>query len=81
MRYIWEKGKGKRRMHIQRFSPSGDMLMEALCGINHHFNASINAPFALGRNICKRCEKLMSGFSDIRDLATNYIDKMTSKKP
>ena len=56
MRYIWEVGKNRRVMHIMKFSPSGEMLMKAICGIQHKFNRSINAPFGLGQKVCKRCE-------------------------
>lgn len=56
MRYIWEGGESRRRvMHIQRHNCLGHPLMEALCGIDKRFNKSINAPFALGKKVCKRC--------------------------
>jgi hypothetical protein len=61
MRYIWESGKDKRVMHIAKYSVTGKMQFEALCNINHPFNRSINAPFGLGRKICKRCEKIAQG--------------------
>lgn len=59
MRYLYRRGKGARRrvMHIARFSATGEMLMQALCGSRYPFNASINAPFALGQPTCRRCEK------------------------
>jgi len=44
-------------MHIERFTASGEETMEALCGISHNFNRSINAPFGLGRRICCNCKK------------------------
>lgn len=59
MRYIWEAGKDKMVMHIMKFSPAGEMSFKALCGVQRNFNRSINAPFALGRKVCKRCEKLV----------------------
>jgi len=60
MRYIWEQGK-KGAMHITGFDPkTGAPTMKALCGIRHNFNRSINAPFALGRPVCKRCKKQMT---------------------
>lgn len=59
MKYIWESGKKRRTMHIMKFSKTtGEPLMTALCEIDHKFNRSINAPFALGLRICKRCEKI-----------------------
>jgi hypothetical protein len=57
VRYIWEAGKTGRVMHIERFTPSGDETMQALCGIACAFNRSINVPFVLGRRICRNCEK------------------------
>ena len=57
MRYIYEAGKRRRVMHIQRHTATGEMTNEAICGIKHNFNRSINAPFGLGRKICKKCEK------------------------
>jgi hypothetical protein len=58
MRYIWESGKVRRTMHIMRFNIIGEMTMQALCGIRHPFDRSINAPWGLGRHICKRCAAL-----------------------
>jgi len=55
MRYIWEKGKPRRVMHIQRFDRSGQASMSALCGIDLNFNRTINAPWGLGRKVCKKC--------------------------
>ena len=57
MRYIWESGKDKRVMHIQKHTETGVGIMEALCNINHNFDGTINAPFGLGRTICKNCLK------------------------
>ncbi len=58
MRYIYERGKRKRVMHIQKFTQTGEMLMESLCGIDLSFNKTINAPFKLGRPVCKNCKKI-----------------------
>jgi len=58
MRYIWDANKPyntRRVMHIARFTQTGEMLLEAVCGIDLNFNRSINAPFGLGHKICKRC--------------------------
>ena len=57
MRYIYESNKSERVMHIQRFNLDGSALMKAICRINLKFNRTINAPFALGRKVCKRCIK------------------------
>ena len=57
MRYLFESGKFRRVMHIQKFTQIGDALFESICGINLNFNRSINAPFALGRKVCKNCKK------------------------
>jgi len=58
MRYIWEAGKDGRVMHIQKFNSLGVGLAEALCEIDHNFNRSVNAPFGLGRKICKNCQEI-----------------------
>lgn len=57
MRYIFECGKPRRVMHIQKFTVSGHPLMESLCGISLNFDRTINVPFGLGRSICKNCKK------------------------
>ena len=57
IRYIWETGKRRRVMHIQAHTRAGQPLMAALCGIGHRFNRTINAPWGLGRRICKNCRK------------------------
>ena len=57
MRYIWETGKARRVMHVQAHTVTGEPLMAALCGIDHQFNRSINAPWGLGRKICKNCRR------------------------
>ena len=55
MRYIWKPSNAK--MHIQRFNAYGQGCGASLCGIVYwgHYR-TINAPFALGRKICKHCE-------------------------
>ena len=57
MRYIWEKGKPRRVMHIEKTDKVGTPLGVAICGIPHNFNRSINAPWGLGRKVCKNCKK------------------------
>ena len=55
--YVFEAGKSKRRvMHVQRFTPTGEGLAAAMCGIGLPFNRSINVPLA--KPICKRCQKV-----------------------
>ncbi len=56
MRYIWESGIARRRMHIERTTKTGESTMTALCGIQHNFNKSINAPWTLGKSVCKNCK-------------------------
>lgn len=55
MRYIWVAGVRRRVMHIERFTATGQQTMTALCGKVLRFDRSINAPFALGKRVCKRC--------------------------
>lgn len=59
MRFIYRRGKGSKRrvMHIERFTPTGENTMEALCGIAYAFNTSIN--ISGGRRICKNCNKVV----------------------
>ena len=60
MRYVWEAGQTRRVMHIECFTSAGEGTMAALCRIPLHFDRSINAPFALGRKVCKRCEEILT---------------------
>lgn len=65
MNYIWATNSEarRRRVHIQAFGRTGLPLEDdngyfvPLCSVRLPFNRSINAPFALGRKICKMCEK------------------------
>ncbi len=59
MRYLYESGKSKRVMHIMRFDNIGNAIFESLCDIKINFNRSINAPFGLGRKICRNCLRRM----------------------
>ena len=63
MNYIWSTHSEarKERVHIQKHLPAGEPIWAALCGIKLPFNRSINAPFALGRKICKHCEAVHAG--------------------
>ena len=57
MRYLYRRGKGvnRRVMHIMKFTRWGGMTNDALCEIDYPFNVSINAPWGLGRPVCKNC--------------------------
>lgn len=59
MRYVFEAGRPRRVMHIQRHLITGQPLFDAICRIGLPFNRTINAPFALGRRVCRRCIKLL----------------------
>ena len=54
MRYLYEGDKPRRVMHLVRYDRFG-FIVGAICNIKLNFNRSINAPFALGRKICKNC--------------------------
>jgi len=61
MRYVFEAGAPKRRvMHVQQHDRLGEPLFVAICGADLPFNRSINAPFALGRRVCKHCLRRLS---------------------
>jgi hypothetical protein len=45
-------------MHIAKHDALGQMLDEPLCPTRLRFNRSINAPWGLGRPVCKRCRKI-----------------------
>ena len=63
MIYIWKPSKrSDARMHIQHHNALGQGYNAALCGIVYsgHYR-TINAPFALGRKICKHCEAAAEG--------------------
>ena len=51
-------GAQRRVMHVERFTASGEPLMEALCGIDLPFNRTINQPWGLARPVCKRCRRV-----------------------
>ena len=56
MRYIWESGVKRRVMHIGQYDRLGNFRLQAICGRSKvAFNRSINAPFKLGKPVCKRC--------------------------
>lgn len=59
MRYIYATpGAEHRVMHIARHDALGEMLWEPLCGWSvPRFNRSINAPFGLGRPVCRNCKR------------------------
>lgn len=46
-------------MHIETFNRYGETMMTPACGSKAlPWNRTINAPFGLGRRICKRCKKV-----------------------
>lgn len=57
MRYVWVKGRDQQKMHIQVHDQTGRPLMKSLCGSRLPFNRSINAPWTLGKGLCKNCQK------------------------
>ena len=67
MRYIWQAPRRgsdlrpKHVMHIEAFDRLGNSTMTSLCGRSPRsgFDRSINAPFALGRPVCRLCERLL----------------------
>ena len=62
MRYLFNAGRGvnRRVMHIAEHNVTGDMTGYALCKIGNSFNRSINAPFGLGRPVCKKCRRALA---------------------
>lgn len=57
-RFIWERGKKRRKMHLSSFDRLG-RYAGPLCGISINFTASCNLP--LGKGTCKRCLKIERG--------------------
>lgn len=55
MRFIWERGKKRRKRHIMRFTQRGEMTMTALCNIRLAFDTSSNLPVG---KVCQRCRKV-----------------------
>ncbi len=57
MTFIWraQRHTDKIIMHIQLHYRLGQPLNAAICGVHMEFNRSINAPFTLGRPICRNC--------------------------
>ena len=57
MTYIWRAQKWPYRivMHIQLHDRLRRGLNAAICGARMKFNRAINAPFGLGRPVCKNC--------------------------
>lgn len=54
-RFIWERGRKRRKMHLAAFNRLGE-CSGALCRIDLDFTASCNLP--LGKGVCKRCLKI-----------------------
>ena len=63
MQYVWAAGTpcAQKRVHIQKFDMAGNAEFAALCGQDLPFDRSINAPFSLGRKICKHCLAVLNG--------------------
>ena len=60
MRYLFAAPGGDRRvMHIAAHDNLGNMTGHPLCGtrLGRPFNRSINAPWGLGRPVCKHCKR------------------------
>lgn len=55
MRFIYEAGV-ERVMHIQKTDNAGQPEMKAVCGADHNFNRTVNAPWTLRRGVCPECE-------------------------
>ena len=53
MRYIYERGKRRRVMHIARYDSLGHLLMSSFCWSPLPFDTTVNVP--LGRKTCKNC--------------------------
>lgn len=60
MNYVFEAGKPNRVMHIERTTMTGEQTFTALCGQRHAFDRTINAPWGLGRRICKKCRRALA---------------------
>ena len=60
MNYVYERGKGRRVMHIEKTDMAGNSTMKSLCGTKLPFDTTINAPFALGKKVCKNCLKILN---------------------
>lgn len=57
-RYLYgTPGRRGRVMHYASFDRLGNMTGTALCG-RSGFSRSINAPWGLGRPICRDCRKV-----------------------
>lgn len=62
MRYLYRTpGATGRAMHIASYTAAGVMTGGPLCHTSGGFNRSINAPFALGRPVCKWCRRKVRG--------------------
>lgn len=56
MRYLYQRGKRRRVMHLCGYDPrSGEPTMQPLCGIRLALDTTINVP--LGRRTCKNCRR------------------------
>lgn len=60
LRYIYQRGKKHRKMHILPYDRWGNEVWRALCGRNDTYDSTINAPFSLGRGVCKDCKRILN---------------------
>lgn len=59
MRFVFRTpGANRRVMHIERHTVTGAETFQPLCDTPGPFNRTINAPWGLGRPVCKRCERI-----------------------
>jgi len=65
VRYVFATPGAERRvMHIQRHTETGLPLYSPLCSTRLRFNRSINAPFGLGRPVCRHCLRVLESNQD-----------------
>jgi hypothetical protein len=58
MRYLFATpGANRRVMHIAEHDHLGEMTGRPLCSVRLPFDRSINAPWGLGRPVCKHCRR------------------------
>jgi hypothetical protein len=64
MRYLFAvPGATRRVMHIARHTVTGETLFEPLCSTRGPYNRTINAPWGLGRPVCKHCKRILGAAS------------------
>lgn len=60
MRYLYRRGQ-RVRMHIQYHSPDGSAWNTSLCGQVIDPVTMINAPFTMGKGVCRHCLAVQRG--------------------